>query len=59
MTDPKGDRSKGPRAQADPDLFVHVSERRPDGIVLRGAKAHQTGCINSHWLIIMPTISAI
>ncbi|MEM3089248.1 MAG: 4-hydroxyphenylacetate 3-hydroxylase C-terminal domain-containing protein, partial [Candidatus Nitrosotenuis sp.] len=21
-----------------------------------GAKAHQTGCINSHWIIVMPTI---
>jgi 4-hydroxybutyryl-CoA dehydratase/vinylacetyl-CoA-Delta-isomerase len=56
MTDPKGDRSKGPSDQEDPDLFVHVVERRPDGVVLRGAKAHQTGCINSHWLIVMPTM---
>ena len=23
---------------------------------MRGAKAHQTGCINSHWLIVMPTL---
>jgi 4-hydroxybutyryl-CoA dehydratase / vinylacetyl-CoA-Delta-isomerase len=56
MTDPKGDRSKGPAEQEDPDLFVHVVERRPDGLVLRGAKMHQTGCINSHWLIVMPTL---
>src|SRR4051812_32770743 len=56
MTDPKGDRSKGPAQQADPDMFVHVVERRPDGVVLRGAKAHQTGCLNSHWLVLMPTM---
>ncbi|HEY6556464.1 MAG TPA: 4-hydroxyphenylacetate 3-hydroxylase N-terminal domain-containing protein [Polyangiaceae bacterium] len=56
MTDPKGDRSKGPSEQEDPDLFVHVVERRADGVVLRGAKMHQTGCLNSHWLIIMPTL---
>ena len=56
MTDPKGDRSKGPSAQEDPDVFVHVTERRPDGIVIRGAKAHQTGCINSHWILVMPTM---
>ena len=56
MTDPKGDRSKGPSAQEDPDMFVHVVERRPDGIVLRGAKAHQTGCVNSHFIIVMPTM---
>lgn len=56
MTDVKGDRSKGPSQQADPDLFVRVVERRTDGIVLRGAKAHQTGCINSHWIVVMPTM---
>ncbi|MDR1797023.1 MAG: 4-hydroxybutyryl-CoA dehydratase, partial [Clostridiales Family XIII bacterium] len=55
MTDPKGDRGKGQGAQADADLFVHVVEKRPDGIVVRGAKAHQTGSINSHWHLIMPT----
>lgn len=57
MTDPKGDRSLAPHAQADPDLYLHVVERRPDGIVVRGAKAHQTGIINSHEVIVMPTIS--
>ena len=57
MTDVKGDRSKAPHAQDDPDLFLHVVERRPDGIVVRGAKAHQTGILNSHEVIVMPTIS--
>ena len=57
MTDVKGDRSKAPRAQDDPDMFLHVVERRPDGIVVRGAKAHQTGVLNSHEVIVMPTIS--
>ena len=57
MTDPKGDRSKAPHAQADPDLFVHVVERREDGIVVCGAKCHQTGSVNSHWHIFMPTIA--
>ena len=57
MTDPKGDRSKAPHQQADPDLFLHVVERRPDGIVVRGAKAHQTGVLNSHEVIVMPTQS--
>jgi len=55
MTDVKGDRSKSPSGQADPDLFVHVSRRTKEGVYIRGAKAHQTGCINSHWLIVMPT----
>ena len=57
MTDPKGDRSKAPSQQADPDMYVHVVERRADGIVVCGAKCHQTGSINSHWHIFMPTIS--
>ncbi|HIY16473.1 MAG TPA: 4-hydroxybutyryl-CoA dehydratase, partial [Candidatus Intestinimonas stercorigallinarum] len=57
MTDPKGDRSKAPHLQSDPDLFLHVVERRADGIVVRGAKAHQTGVLNSHEVIVMPTIA--
>lgn len=57
MTDPKGDRSLAPHEQKDPDMFVHVVERRSDGIVVRGAKVHQTGAINSHWHIFMPTIA--
>jgi len=55
MTDPKGDRSKAPHQQADPDLFTRVAERRDDGVVIRGAKAHQTGGANSHEILIMPT----
>jgi len=56
MTDPKGDRSKGPAEQEDPDMFVRVVKRDDKGIYLTGAKAHQTGCINSHWIIFMPTL---
>lgn len=56
MTDPKGDRAKAPHQQTDPDLFTRVVERRADGLVIRGAKAHQTGCINSHWIVVMPTM---
>jgi len=54
MTDPKGDRSKPPHAQHDPDLYLRVIERRDDGIVIRGAKLHQTGAVNSHQFIVMP-----
>jgi len=57
MTDPKGDRSLTPSKQADPDLFLHVVQKRADGIVVSGAKAHQTGAINSHWILVMPTIA--
>ena len=57
MTDPKGDRSLAPSAQVDPDMFLHVVERRADGVVVRGAKAHQTGIVNSHEVLVMPTIA--
>ena len=57
MTDPKGDRSLSPSQQPDPDLYVRVVEKRADGIVVRGAKAHQTGALNSHWILVMPTIA--
>jgi 4-hydroxybutyryl-CoA dehydratase/vinylacetyl-CoA-Delta-isomerase len=57
MTDPKGDRSLPPSQQVDPDLYTRVVEKRKDGIVVRGAKAHQTGAINSHWILVMPTIA--
>jgi 4-hydroxybutyryl-CoA dehydratase/vinylacetyl-CoA-Delta-isomerase len=56
MTDVKGDRSKSPFEQADPDMYLHVSKRTKDGVYIRGAKAHQTGAVNSHWLIVMPTL---
>ncbi len=56
MTDVKGDRSLAPSQQSDPDLFVHVTKRTDDGVHISGAKAHQTGCVNSHWLIVMPTM---
>jgi len=55
MTDPKGNRALAPSKQADPDLYVRIVERREDGIVVRGAKVHQTGGINSHEVLVMPT----
>jgi len=57
MTDVKGDRSKRPSEQADPDMFVHLVEQQSDGIIVRGAKAHQTGAVFSHEIIVMPTLS--
>jgi 4-hydroxybutyryl-CoA dehydratase / vinylacetyl-CoA-Delta-isomerase len=55
MTDVKGDRSLRPGQQPDPDVFVHVVERTDGGIIVRGAKAHQTGALNSHEILVMPT----
>src|SRR4030042_1753986 len=55
MTDAKGDRRLSPSQQKDPDLYVHVVEKRKDGIVVSGAKAHITGAVNSHGHLVMPT----
>ncbi len=57
MTDAKGDRSLRPGQQADPDQYVRVVDKNDEGIVIRGAKLHQTGIVNSHEMLIMPTIA--
>jgi len=55
MTDPKGDRSRPPGQQVDPDLYLRVVSVKEDGIVVRGAKAHQTGAVNAHEVMVLPT----
>ncbi len=55
MSDTKGDRTKKPEEQADPDLYTHIVERRPDGIVIRGAKTSVTGAPFVDEQIVMPT----
>lgn len=57
MTDPKGDRGLRPLQQADPDLYLRVTEKSRDGIVVNGAKCHQTGTLNAHEIIVMPTLA--
>jgi 4-hydroxybutyryl-CoA dehydratase/vinylacetyl-CoA-Delta-isomerase len=57
MTDPKGDRGKRPKDQADPDLYLRIKAHKPGGIVIRGAKLHQTGMLNSHEILVMPTLT--
>lgn len=57
MTDAKGDRSLRPEEQKNRDSFLHIVERKKGGIVVRGAKMHQTGSANSHEILVMPTLS--
>ncbi|MGI9384552.1 MAG: 4-hydroxyphenylacetate 3-hydroxylase family protein [Methyloligellaceae bacterium] len=54
MTDGKGDRSLRPHQQSNADTYVHIAERRKDGIVIRGAKAIVTGAPYMHELLVMP-----
>ncbi len=57
MTDPKGDRGRRPHEQVDPDLYLRVVSESSEGIIVRGAKCHQTGALNSHYIIVMPTLA--
>ncbi len=55
QTDAKGDRSRLPSQQTHPDYYVRIVERRPDGIVVRGAKAHTTGTAFVDEVVVLPT----
>lgn len=55
ITDAKGDRSRPPSRQDDPDAYVHVVDRGRDGVVIRGAKLHITGASLGHELLTIPT----
>ena len=55
ITDAKGDRSRAPLKQDDPDAYVHVVDRSADGVVVRGAKLHITGASFGHELLTIPT----
>jgi 4-hydroxybutyryl-CoA dehydratase/vinylacetyl-CoA-Delta-isomerase len=55
QTDVKGDRMKRPADQPDPDMYVHVTERRNDGIVVRGCKLHISEASVSDEILVVPT----
>ena len=55
QTDAKGDRGLLPSKQIHPDYYVHIVEKRADGIVVRGAKAHTTGTAFVDEIIVLPT----
>lgn len=54
LTDPKGDRSKPPSLQDDPDMNVHIAGERTGGIIVRGAKAMICGVAASHEIFVLP-----
>ena len=55
MSDVKGDRSKRPSQQDDPDSYLHVVDERADGVVVRGAKAHLTSGPYTNEILVLPT----
>lgn len=54
MTDAKGDRSLRPHQQANANSYVHIVERRPDGVVISGTKAIVTSAPYVHELFVLP-----
>ena len=54
-TDPKGDRSRQPSEQHDPDMYVRVVRETAEGIVIRGAK-FETGAPYAHVAFVKPTV---
>ncbi len=54
MTDAKGDRNLRPCDQPNADTYIHVTERRADGIVISGAKAIVTGAPYLHEIFVLP-----
>lgn len=54
VTDPKGHRRLRPAEQPNPDSYLHVVERRADGIVVRGSKMHTSGAVSSQELVVIP-----
>ena len=53
-SDVKGDRSLRPSEQPDPDMYLHIVDRTKDGIIVRGAKAHQSGSLCAHEVLVLP-----
>jgi len=55
QTDVKGDRSKRPSEQEDPDLYLRIVEKKDDGIIVSGCKAHNTIAPYADEIIAIPT----
>jgi len=55
QSDVKGDRRKRPHQQVDPDQYLRIVEKKKDGIVVRGAKAHNTMAPYAEEIIAVPT----
>jgi aromatic ring hydroxylase len=53
--DVKGDRSKRPSEQIDPDLYLRVVDVKSDGIIVRGAKTHTSQSIAANEIIVLPS----
>jgi len=59
QTDVKGDRMKRPSQQKDPDLYLHIVERKSDGIIVSGCKVHNSEASTADEIIVVPTRSLL
>ncbi len=55
VTDVKGDRNLSPHEQEDKDMYLRLVDQTKEGIVVKGAKVHQTGSLSAHEIIVLPT----
>jgi len=55
QTDMKGERLKRPAQQTDPDMYLHVVEKKSDGIVVRGCKLHISEASIADEIMVVPT----
>jgi len=55
QTDVKGHRLMRPGKQPDPDVYLHVVEKKSDGIVVRGCKVHISFSAVADEILVVPT----
>lgn len=55
QTDVKGDRMLRPSEQPDPDSYLHIVEKKKDGIIVRGCKVHITFAAVADEILVLPT----
>jgi 4-hydroxybutyryl-CoA dehydratase/vinylacetyl-CoA-Delta-isomerase len=55
LTDPKGDRTKAPHQQADPDMHLHIVDQDEEGgVTVRGAKVMICGVAAANEIFVLP-----
>ncbi|MBW2370144.1 MAG: aromatic ring hydroxylase [Deltaproteobacteria bacterium] len=57
QTDVKGHRMLRPSQQPDPDTYLHIVEKKSDGIVVRGCKVHISFAAVADEILVVPTRS--
>ncbi len=56
VVDPKGDRSKPPHQQHDPDLYLRAVSDNKEGLIVRGAKSFATAAAYADEIYVAPSM---